>query len=180
VKRNTLPRAESRKRLERIFEENKDFVWRLLRRLGLSREHADDMTQQAFLIATERLDDIKRGSERSFLFGTALRLARTTSRTDRRWVLDEDVDHRISIAPSAEELGDQHVPIALLDGVLSCMQVDLVTVFILFELEAMSVPEIARLLAIPVGTAASRLRRAREVFHASVSRIGRARRGGKP
>ena len=61
--------SEGRKRLEQIFSENHEFVWRLLRRLGLNRERAADMTQQAFLIAAERLDSIKLGSERVMCIG---------------------------------------------------------------------------------------------------------------
>ncbi len=166
--------ADGKKRLEQIFEENHEFVWRLLRRLGLNRERAADMTQQAFLIAAERLDCIKRGSERAFLFGTALRLSRTASRTDRRWVLEEDPDLRAKPGEGADELADRHHAIELLDRVLATMPHDLVTVFVLFELEGLSAPEVARLVGIPVGTAASRLRRAREVFRASVAKARRA------
>jgi RNA polymerase sigma-70 factor (ECF subfamily) len=169
-----------RKRLEKIFNENHQFVWRLLRRLGLNRERAADMTQQAFLIAAERLDGIKQGSERAFLFGTALRLARTAARTDRRWVLEEDMDVRVNSGPRTEDLADRHRAIGLLDRVLANMPSDLVTVFILFELEGLSAPEVARLVGIPVGTAASRLRRAREVFRAAVSKLRRSSLRGVP
>jgi RNA polymerase sigma-70 factor, ECF subfamily len=163
-----------RQRLEQIFNNNHEFVWRLLRRLGLSRERASDMTQQAFLIAAERLDAIKEGSERAFLFGTALRLARTASRSDRRWVLAEDMDGRIDSSSRTDELADRHRAIDLLDRALATMPDDLVTVFILFELEGLSAPEVARLVGIPVGTAASRLRRARETFRASVVKLRRS------
>ena len=40
-------------------------------------------------------------------------------------------------------------------------------VFVLYELEELSVPDIAELLGVPVGTAASRLRRARAAFSAA-------------
>jgi len=177
---NVQVSPEARKRLERIFEANNEFVWRLLRRLGLNRERAADMTQQAFLIAAERLDGIKLGSERAFLFGTALRLARTSSRMDRRWVLEEDLDLRTKTAPGVDELADQHRATELLDRVLATLPEELATVFILFELEGFSAPEVARFVRIPVGTVASRLRRAREMFRASVARLQKASlRGGK-
>jgi RNA polymerase sigma-70 factor (ECF subfamily) len=53
------------------------------------------------------------------------------------------------------------------------MESELVTVFILFELEGMSTPEIAQLLEIPVGTVASRLRRARAAFKTGAARLER-------
>ena len=61
-----------RLRLERMFNDHHDFIWRLIRRLGLSRGAADDAAQQVFLVAAERILDIQVGRERAFLFGTAL------------------------------------------------------------------------------------------------------------
>jgi len=163
--------ATNRQRLEEIFNDNHQFVWRLLRRLGLSSERATDMTQQTFLIAAERLDAIKHGSERAFLFGTALRLTRTVTRTDRRWVLEQDLDLRANTGVSTEEQADHHRAIELMDRVLATMPEHLVTVFVLFELEGLTTPEVAQLMGIPVGTAASRLRRAREAFRSAVAKI---------
>ena len=51
------------------------------------------------------------------------------------------------------------------------MPLDLRTVFVLAELEEMEVRELAGVLEIPVGTAASRLRRAREEFSAIARRL---------
>src|SRR3954451_7817260 len=100
-------RAEaSHARLERMFNDHHDFIWRLVRRLGLSPGSADDAAQNVFLVAVERVADIKFGSERAFLFGTALRVARSQSRTDRRWVLEEDMDFRRSEASRPEDLAD--------------------------------------------------------------------------
>jgi RNA polymerase sigma-70 factor (ECF subfamily) len=58
-----------------------------------------------------------------------------------------------------------------LDRILERMAETLKEAFILFELEDMTVPEIADLLAIPTGTVASRLRRARAFFQAEVARL---------
>jgi len=167
-----LMRAEASKaRLERLFNEHHDFIWRLVRRLGLSPGSADDATQHVFLVAAERLADIKPGSERAFLFGTALRVARSQSRSDRRWVLEEDMDFRRSQAGRPEDLADQQRAIDLMGRILEGMSLDLRTVFILSELEGMTMPEVAALVQIPVGTAASRLRRAREAFRTAVAAV---------
>ena len=48
-----------RVRLERIFNAHHVSVWRALRRRGLSAEAAEDATQETFLLAAERLDDIR-------------------------------------------------------------------------------------------------------------------------
>jgi RNA polymerase sigma-70 factor (ECF subfamily) len=163
----------SRVRLERMFNDHHDFIWRLLRRLGMSRDKVDDAAQHVFLVATERIDAIKLGSERAFLFGIALRVSRMFLRTDRRWVLDGEMDLRQSQAQRPEALAEQRRAVDLMDRVLSQMDFDLRTVFVLFEVEGMSTPEIAELVGIPLGTAASRLRRAREIFRSSVAEIER-------
>lgn len=163
--------APARARLERMFNEHHDFIWRLLRRLGLSTGGADDAAQHVFLVAAERIDDIKLGSERSFLFGTALRVARSQSRTDRRWVLEEDMDVRRSEAARPEERIDHQRAIDLMGRILDGMTLDLRTVFVLSELEGMTMPEVAALVEIPVGTAASRLRRAREAFRTAAAEL---------
>src|SRR6187402_520949 len=161
----------SKARLERMFNEHHDFIWRLLRRLGLSTGGADDAAQHVFLVSAERILDIKLGSERSFLFGTALRVARSQNRTDRRWVLEEDMDVRRSEGARPEERIDHQRAVDLMGRILDGMTLDLRTVFVLSELEGMTMPELAELLEIPVGTAASRLRRAREAFRTAVAEL---------
>lgn len=148
-------------------------IWRTLRRFGMTEDGAADGTQQAFLIAAERLDQIREGSERAFLFGTAIRLARSSHRKNHRCQLEGDMDTRIDPRRRAEEVTNRRSAVELLDRVLSRMDEDLVTVFVLFELEGMSTPEIAELVQIPVGTAASRLRRARQAFRAAAQRLER-------
>lgn len=161
----------SRARLEKMFNDHYDFIWRLVRRLGLSRGSADDAAQHVFLVASERIDDIREGSERAFLFGTALRVARSVSRSELRWVLEDDMDFRRANVARPEDLADQRRAVDLMGRILAKMDMDLRTVFVLSELEGMTMPQVAGLLEIPVGTAASRLRRAREAFRGAVAAL---------
>ncbi|HMA94974.1 MAG TPA: hypothetical protein VKP30_19920, partial [Polyangiaceae bacterium] len=43
------------------------YVWCLLRRLGVWPSHLDDATQQVFIVAARRLEDVADGRERAFL-----------------------------------------------------------------------------------------------------------------
>ena len=61
--------------------------------------------------------------------------------------------------------------IRILDDVLAAMPVDERVVFVMFELEELSTQEISSILEIPVGTVASRLRRAREDFERRAVRL---------
>jgi RNA polymerase sigma-70 factor (ECF subfamily) len=176
VEPRPLDQAARRSRLEKMFRAHHELVWRTLRRLGLGPEQAADAAQQAFLIAAERLEDIRAGSERAFLFGTAIRLARTAYRSSRRFQLEDDMDHRADAGSRLEEVVDRRRAVELADRVLAQMEPSLLTVFVLFEIEGLSTPEIAELIGVPLGTAASRLRRAREAFRATAARMERTMR----
>jgi RNA polymerase sigma-70 factor (ECF subfamily) len=153
-----------------------DFIWRSLRRFGLSDDRAEDAAQQVFMIASRKLDVVAQESERSFLFGTAMRVASDVRRSaaNRREIAHADAGADLVEPTTPDELLDRRRARELLDRVLDGMDMDLRTVFVLFELEEMASPEIASLLGIPVGTVASRLRRAREEFEAKVARLRRA------
>ena len=176
--------ARDEGRLRALFEGEFDFVWRSLRRLGVAEGQLRDASQQVWIVVARRLETIDAGAERSFLFGTAMRVAADTRRAAGR--------RREAGAPSEDEAAtDSQRPDALLDRkrarealdrVLDAMPEDLRVVFVLFELEELATGAIAEMLGIPVGTAASRLRRAREEFHAIVSRErarGRIEGGGR-
>jgi RNA polymerase sigma-70 factor (ECF subfamily) len=164
-----IPAAEiDRGRLEKIFNAHHATVWRALRRRGLSAEAAEDATQETFLLAAERLEDIRPESERAFLIATALQVAHTLGRKTVRWELNEDMDERLA---DNRDTSDKRADMQLCDLVLSKVDADLVEVFVLYELEGLTSPEIADLLQIPLGSVASRLRRAREQFRAAAARV---------
>lgn len=157
-----------RVRLERMFVAHHALVWRTMRRRGLSPDAAADVTQQTFVVAAERLADIAPDSERAFLLGTALRVSQSLGRKTMRWQLEEDMDQRVA---EAGNLGDARAAVQLCDLALAKVDPELAEVFVMFELEELSSPEIAAALEIPLGTVASRLRRAREQFRVVVGRL---------
>ena len=118
------------------------------------------------MILARRLDDIEFGRERAFLYGTARRvLANMRRAVKRRGETDDGV---LGEAPSGASLPDELVAEArdraFLDELLRELPDELRRVLVLAELEELVVPDIATLENIPVGTAASRLRRARAAF----------------
>jgi RNA polymerase sigma-70 factor (ECF subfamily) len=164
-------RSSGKPELVGLVHEHFQFVWRLLRRLGLPESDADDAAQQVFLVACGRADDIRPGSERPFLYGCALRsVAKWRQARAARRAEAPSPDEPESDLPNAEELLEQRRARALLDALLEPKDDDLRVVFVLFEFEELSTQQIADLLSIPRGTVASRLRRAREDFERRVSR----------
>lgn len=169
-------RAEERgeARLRALFDAHFDFVWRSLRRLGVPEASARDAAQQVWIVVARKIDEIDAGAERSFLFGTAMRVASETRRSIlRRRESPDDVTELDLVAESEhpDERIDRQRARETLARVLDAMPEELRTVFVLFELEEMSTAEVAATLGLATGTAASRLRRAREEFAGIVKRM---------
>jgi len=171
--------------LAALFDANADFVWRSVRRLGVPEAWADDATQQVFVIAQQKIMTIAAGHERAFLFRVAINVASHVRRAAarRREVLGEDEGLLVDDAPPQDVALDQMRARAVLDQVLDSLDDDLRTVFVLCELEEMTMADVATMLGLPPGTVASRLRRARVAFHEEAQRVrarlerGTARRG---
>jgi RNA polymerase sigma-70 factor (ECF subfamily) len=166
-------------RLRVLMTTHFDFVWRSLRRLGLSAVDADDGTQEVFLVASRKMSVIAEGSEKRFLFATALRVASTRRRGIKRrreepraWLGEDETEPaRERSEPGPERLAELARARRELDQILDGMKLEQRAVFVLYELEELSVPEIAQLLGIPLGTVSSRLRSAREEFESSLRRL---------
>lgn len=158
------PRTEPQ-RVEAFVRQYYAFAWRVLRRYGLAPADADDAAQKVFLIAVGRFADIQAGSERAFLFRTARHVASKAHRSvqRRRDASGQGVDtgETAGTQPAPDDLLDLRRARDLLDRILEELPEDFRAVLVLFEIEGMPAPEIAEALSIPVGTVASRLRRAR-------------------
>ena len=169
--RSLAPEKDAR--LRALVRDHLDFTWRSLRRLGLPPDVADDAVQRVFVVVNAKLDSIKPGSERAFLFNTALRIASSEKRTfaRRREVMDGETADAVGDSAVAvdEQLG-RHQARAVLEDLLQELEMDMRAVFVLFELEELSTVEIAATLEIPMGTVSSRLRRARDEFQAAAKR----------
>jgi RNA polymerase sigma-70 factor (ECF subfamily) len=154
------------RQIEALVHEHYSFIWRLLRRFGLSAADAEDAAQQVFMIAARKAEYIIEERARSFLYATAIRVASNQRRGMRR---RRDVPHEFDGGPAATALDPEaHLELtrsrSLLDELLAKLPGDLQRVLILAEVEQLELPQIAELERIPRGTAASRLRRARQRF----------------
>ncbi len=161
-------------RVRSLVDQHFSFVWRYLRGLGVPSAEVDDAAQQVFVIASQKVDAIREGSERSFLVGTARGVAANARRADvrRRDVRgDVPVDTYPDDKPDAEQRAETREELAVLDRFLASLPDDVREVFVLFELEGLTMAAIADALGLPPGTVASRLRRAREEFQEMAKRF---------
>jgi RNA polymerase sigma-70 factor (ECF subfamily) len=109
---------------------------------------------------------------KGFLFGTAVRIASDFRRARaKERTIEGEIDLAEDPRPQPDELAHHKRMRQLLDRVLDELELDTRAVFVLFELEGMTLPEIAEMLAVPQGTISSRLRRGREQFRAASTKL---------
>lgn len=156
----------SESRLRQVVSEHFEVLWRFLRRLGIPDGDVDDAVQEVVLVLARKLDQVELGSERSFVLSTAFRVASGFRRASRRRreVDDAELEAHESLELDPEALAVKQRLRAVLQRLLNELPLELRAVFVLYELEELTMAEIAATLGLPPGTVASRLRRSREQF----------------
>jgi RNA polymerase sigma-70 factor, ECF subfamily len=163
----------TRARASALFAEHCDYVWNTLRRLGVRREDLEDVTHDTFVAVYKQWSSYDPDRPiRPWLFGFALRIASDHRRLARhRYEVEAPASEPRDEKPDAAELLLQKEREEVAHAALSSIEVSRRAVFILHDLDGSTVPEIAAVLHIPVATAYSRLRLAREDFAAAVKRL---------
>ncbi len=161
------PLPKLQQRLITAVTDHHQLVWRTLRRFGVPERDVEDAAQQVFLAFSHRLADVEVGKEASYLVAVGVRVAANARRKVQRSpeVLSDEVEVG-STQQTPEGLLSQKQLREELDRGLLQLSIEQRAVFVLFELEGFSLPEIAEALQIALGTATSRLRRARTHFEA--------------
>jgi RNA polymerase sigma-70 factor (ECF subfamily) len=160
---------------EAVYEQHFDFVWAMTRRFGVAPEAMDDVVQEVFLVVNAKLSTLVRPEAlRSWLYS----IVRRTASGHRRKL----APHRIASSLGVEDLADdegvlspadlaeQNEQVRRLWTLLEELDPPKRELFIMAELEEFTCPEIAEALNIPLNTAYSRLRHAREAFEAALAR----------
>ncbi|HEX4417739.1 MAG TPA: sigma-70 family RNA polymerase sigma factor [Kofleriaceae bacterium] len=172
----TLAPAEPRATVEfaALYAEHAAFVWRSLRRLGVSDRDLDDVCQEVFVVVHRKLATFDAtATMRTWLFGIARRVAADHRKRAhvRRETLAAPAELEISQAGAAQappvELQRAR---AVLDEILDELDEAKRAVFVLFELEEMAMAEVAKAVECPLQTAYSRLAAARKQVEGAVRR----------
>lgn len=168
-----LPEPPKVAALDAIYEEHFAFVWRTLRRYGVPQQALEDAVQDVFLVAQVRLGSFEgRSAIRSWLFGIARRLARDHRPSGRLELLGPDVLDALPDQALASPLAtvEQRERTRLLYELLSELSEEKREVFVLVELEQLSVADAATVLQENANTIASRLRSARQELSQALAR----------
>lgn len=168
-----------------LYREHASFIWKGLRRMGLGAADAEDALHEVFLVAHRRADsfDASRGTERSWLLGIALNVARAERRRQRnqagrtaepRGQLEAIVNGTVGQA-TCRAMGGSHTVTTELRGALAralaVLSPEHHAVFWMYELEGLDCAQIAGELEIPVGTVYSRLHKTRELLQKELAEL---------
>jgi RNA polymerase sigma-70 factor (ECF subfamily) len=155
------------------------FVWKMTRRLGVPEASLDDVVQEVFIVVYRRFADRPREvAVEAWLYGILLNVTRRFRRVARRASVeiprsgtDRDVD-RTTAHPGLppDESVARSEALEALEIILRTLDEEKLEVFVLAELEQLSMPRIAKLLGINLFTAYARLRAAHKVMQEAILR----------
>lgn len=157
-----------------LYRAERAYALRTLRRLGVRESDLDDAVHDMFVDVFEKLHAYDEARPvRPWLFGFAYRVARDfRRRADRRRA--EPLDEQLQLPDRsgwADDVVAQRQKQDLAIRCLATLREEQAAVLILHTLDDVPIPEVARILSIPLNTAYSRLRLARRAFEAAACQI---------
>jgi RNA polymerase sigma-70 factor (ECF subfamily) len=144
-----------------VFDENAPFVWRTLRYLGVPESDLADVCQEVFITVHRKLAGFEgRSALRTWLYRICQRAASDFRRRAyvRREIVREDPTGRAP--PAVDGVGHLEARNAL-NFALEKLDPTRREVFVLYEIEGLTMKEVAEILECPLQTAYSRLHAAR-------------------
>lgn len=167
-----------------VYREYFDFVWASGRSLGIEPNGMDDLVQDVFIAIHARLHTLENPQAlRSWIYGIVRRTA-SNHRRAKRARPDASADtpeytQTVAPDPTPLEHTERNAARQLLMRLLDELDEPKREIFTLVDVHELSVPEAAEALGIPLNTAYSRLRVARQNFEAALARYEARNKGGR-
>lgn len=152
---------------DHLYDEQVDFVWRSVRRLGVEEGSIDDVVQQVFLVVHRRLGEFEgRSLVKTWLFSILLFAVREHKRGVRRKSphlgaghTDPDTLVDTAVQNNPERALERAQASRMIDELLESLEGDKRVVFVMAELEQMSAAEIGQATGLDAKSVYARLRR---------------------
>jgi RNA polymerase sigma-70 factor (ECF subfamily) len=147
-----------------LFRDHAAFVWRVLRRFGVHDADLEDVCQEVFLVVHRRLHEFEgRSSLSTWIYEIARRsaLAHLRLRPQRREQGPDALNTMLDAAPAADQALAQRAALDWLELSLLELDEDKREAFILYELEELSLADVAAAVGAPINTVHYRIQTAR-------------------
>ena len=155
-----------------IFDEHARYVIRTLRHLGISEADVEDVAQEVFVTVHRKLAEFEgRAKLRTWLYAICLRVASDHRR--RAYVVRERVTDSPPVDTgerSGVEPDTSFESRAFVQHLLAELDEDKRAVLVLYEIEGLTMREVAEVVGCPLQTAYSRLHAARALLHEAALR----------
>jgi RNA polymerase sigma-70 factor, ECF subfamily len=153
--------------IEALFSAYVAFVWRSLRHFGVAEADLDDQTQEVFMVVHRRLGECE-GDPRAWLYAIARRCAAAYRRRSHR-----RHECLVDTTPESSDTTDPatRMEVERLNRVLESLDENKRTVLLLYEVEQMTMREVAELVNCPLPTAYARLYAARRELARSLEEL---------
>ncbi len=143
-------------------------VYRYAYRLAGNSQDAEDLTQQTFLIAQQRLEQVRHPERMIGWLFSVLRSCYLKSERKRRPISAAGIELDIESVP--DDVSESEVDSQLLQAALDELPEESRLVVVMFYFEDCSYKEIAAQLDVPIGTVMSRLARAKRRLRKRLAR----------
>jgi RNA polymerase sigma-70 factor, ECF subfamily len=174
-----MPDAPSQPQFEQIMRQHAAFVWRVLARHGVADGQLEDVSQDVFLTLHRILPSFEgRSSLRTFIYGICRRVAsnhRQLAVHRRELVTDVLPEPPEQQASAFEALADKQ-SLELVYALVARLPAEQREVFMLYEVDELTMREIAETQGCSQNTLFSRLYAARKTLAAELARLRAARR----
>ncbi len=162
---------------DRVYESMAQYVWSVVCRMGVPRSDAEDVVQEVFFTVYRRLGDFEgRAQLKTWVFSIAVHFAQHYFRTHARKPGNRATANNIHALIDSRESGpaselERMEGLDALDRVLAKLNERQRVVFVLAELEQMTLHDIAEVVGSNANTVATRLRAARKAFEKALARF---------
>jgi len=158
--------VDSSPSMRTIFDEHARYVIRTLRHLGVREADVEDVAQEVFVTVHRKLPEFEgRSKLRTWLYAICLRVASDHRR--RAYVVRERATDEPPI-DTGERTGDEAdtnlESRAFVQELLGELDDDKRAVLVLYEIEGLTMREVAEVIGCPLQTAYSRLHAARDLL----------------
>ena len=156
------------------YREYFSFVWSSVVRLGVSPAAVDDVVQEVFIVIHARLHTLEQPeSLRSWIYGIVRRTVSHHHRARRvRAEFGATLKAQLDAPspPTPFDLTEKNDKVKLFWSLVEELEEPKRELLLMVEIDELTIPEVAGILQIPLNTAYSRLRAARQAFEEALAR----------